>query len=83
MNRRDFLRRTSAVAAGVVAADQIDLLDRLGWKRRFFPGATFAPKGGGHMIPDGGYESLISTPAPTKWVTIELGGKTFYQPVWL
>lgn len=45
MNRRDFLRRSALVAAGVVAADQLDVLDRLGWKRRFFPGwsrAAFA-----------------------------------------
>lgn len=38
MNRRDFLRRASMIAAGAVAADQLELLDRLGWVRRFFPG---------------------------------------------
>lgn len=38
MNRRAFLFRASAIAAGAVAADQIELLDRLGWTRRLFPG---------------------------------------------
>lgn len=38
MNRRDFLRRAALVAAGAVAADQVELLDRLGWKRRLFAG---------------------------------------------
>jgi hypothetical protein len=38
MERRDFFRRAALVAAGVVAADQLDLLERLTWKRRFFPG---------------------------------------------
>lgn len=38
MNRRDFLRRSALIAAGAVAADQLELLDRLGWVRRFFPG---------------------------------------------
>lgn len=40
MNRRDFLRRASLIAAGVVAADQIELLDRLGWTRKIFPAAV-------------------------------------------
>jgi hypothetical protein len=38
MNRRDFLQRAALVAAGTVAVDQLGLLDRLGWKRRFFGG---------------------------------------------
>lgn len=33
MNRRDFLRRAALVAAGAVAADQLDLLERLAPKR--------------------------------------------------
>lgn len=36
MNRRDFLRRASFAASGIVAADQFELLDRMGWVRRFF-----------------------------------------------
>lgn len=36
MNRRDFLRRSSLIAAGVVAADQLEILERVG--RRVFPG---------------------------------------------
>lgn len=38
MNRRDFLRRSALVAAGAIAADQLDLVERLGWKRRLFAG---------------------------------------------
>lgn len=38
MDRREFLRRAALIAAGTVAVDQLDLLDRLGWVRRFFPG---------------------------------------------
>ena len=36
MQRREFFRRSALVAAGVVAADQLDLLDRLGWTRKMF-----------------------------------------------
>ena len=41
MNRREWLRGAALISAGVVAADQLDLLDRLGWTRRFFAGANF------------------------------------------
>lgn len=41
MNRREWLRGAALIGAGVVAADQLELLDRLGWKRRFFAGAEF------------------------------------------
>lgn len=37
LSRREFLRRSALIAAGAVAADQLELLDRLGWVRRFFP----------------------------------------------
>jgi hypothetical protein len=40
MNRRDFLKRLGLVTAGIVAADQLEVIERLGWKRRFFPGFT-------------------------------------------
>ena len=40
MNRREFLKHAGLIAAGAVAADQLELLDRLGWRRRFFPGFT-------------------------------------------
>ena len=35
MNRRDFLRRSALVAAGAVAADQVELLERLTHRRVF------------------------------------------------
>ena len=41
MNRREWLRGAALISAGVVAADQLDLVERLGWKRRFFAGADF------------------------------------------
>lgn len=43
MNRRDFLRRAALLAAGTVAADQLELVERLGWTRRLFPGWTRGP----------------------------------------
>lgn len=55
MDRRDFFRRSAVLAAGVVAADQLELVERLGWKRRFFAGwsepgkptiVSFATEGG-------------------------------------
>jgi hypothetical protein len=47
MDRRDFLRRASLVAAGLIAADQLELLERLTFKRRLWPGHSFAdPEGG-------------------------------------
>lgn len=36
MDRRSFLRRAAIVASGAIAADQLDLIDRLGWVRRLF-----------------------------------------------
>lgn len=40
MNRRDFFKKASIVAAGIVAADQLEILDRLGWTRKLFPSAA-------------------------------------------
>jgi hypothetical protein len=37
-SRREFLKRAGFIAAGFVAADQLALLDKLGWSRKFFPG---------------------------------------------
>lgn len=36
MNRRAFFRNAALIAAGAVAADQLELIDRLGWKRKLF-----------------------------------------------
>jgi len=35
MNRRDFFRRAAAIAAGVVAADQFEILERLNHRKVF------------------------------------------------
>lgn len=41
MDRRQFLRNASMLAAGVVAADQLDVLDRLLWEpKRLWTGWT-------------------------------------------
>lgn len=40
MDRREFLRRSAIVAAGAVAANQIEILERLTHERKFFPGFT-------------------------------------------
>lgn len=40
-SRREFLRRAAILTAGVVAADQLELVERLGWKRTLFP--SFSP----------------------------------------
>lgn len=46
MNRRDFFRRSALLSAGIVAANQLELIDRLTWKRSLFPGATFTKRNG-------------------------------------
>jgi hypothetical protein len=38
MDRRRFFRNSAILAAGLVAADQLELLDRLGWERKLFSG---------------------------------------------
>jgi hypothetical protein len=43
MDRRSFLRAAGLVAAGVVAGDQLELLERLTHRRRFFPGWSPMP----------------------------------------
>ena len=42
MDRRKFLRNASLIAAGVVAADQLEILERLTWKRRLFVNPGFS-----------------------------------------
>jgi hypothetical protein len=41
LDRRNFLKKAAIVTATVVAADQLDLLERLTHTRKFFPGADF------------------------------------------
>lgn len=43
MDRREWLKRAALIATGTVAADQLELLDRLGWVRRLFPSAAIPP----------------------------------------
>lgn len=42
MDRRTFLRNSAILAAGVVAVDQLELLERLAPRRLYWPGASFA-----------------------------------------
>lgn len=62
MQRREFLRRCALIAAGIVAADQLDVLEMLA-PRKFFLGAEFGhweQISSGRVLPDGGYESTLS-----------------------
>jgi hypothetical protein len=43
MDRRSFLRRAAIASSGIVAADQLELLDRLGWVRRWFTSVALVP----------------------------------------
>jgi hypothetical protein len=40
MNRREWFKKAAILATGAVAANQLELLDRLGWKRTLFPSAA-------------------------------------------
>ena len=40
MDRREFLKRAALIATGAIAADQLELLERLGHVRKFFPSAA-------------------------------------------
>lgn len=75
MNRRDFLRRAALVAAGAVAADQLELLDRLGWVRRLFSGwRAPAPFGGmtsGEYIASGAWSASVSAGGPLTLATLK------------
>lgn len=44
MDRRQFFRNATLIAAGTVAADQLELLERLTWKRRCFPSAALSSR---------------------------------------
>lgn len=43
MNRREFFKRAALIAAGVVAADQLELLERLAHKK-VWAGHSFEPR---------------------------------------
>lgn len=58
MDRRLFLRRASLIAAGIVAADQLDLLDRLSWSRTMFPSGTIVSAPGA-SITDADLSALL------------------------
>lgn len=41
MNRRNFLFQSAATAAGIVVVNDLEILERLLWRRRLFLGAAF------------------------------------------
>ena len=76
LTRRQFLRNSALIAAGVIAADQLEILDRLA-PRRLWAGADFAARRipltithamGMQHIPDGGYEAM-------PWNVSEVAGR--------
>lgn len=62
MNRRLFLRNAGLLAAGVVAADQLELVERLGRTRRLFAGWRGIPTlyGDGWHDDTEGVRALVS-----------------------
>lgn len=44
MDRRLFLKRSAIIATGAIAADQLELLERLTHVRRLFPSASLVPE---------------------------------------
>jgi hypothetical protein len=72
--RRDFLRGAALIAAGVVTADTLELLDKIGWRRRFFPGWS-APRYPTILDGQGGERIAI------EWS--KDGGKVWERGLWL
>lgn len=75
MNRREFLRRSAIIAAGVIAADQLELLERLS-PRRLFPGADFTP------IADSPFGPLVTREITTTAELDRLIKEVYSQPLY-
>jgi hypothetical protein len=43
MNRRDWLKKLTALAAIGIAGDQLEIMEKLNWKRTLFPSAAVDP----------------------------------------
>lgn len=74
MDRRAFLRNAAVVTAGVVAADQLELVERLGWSRRFFPGWSPARNEDWRLVettPFDEFDHAVLTVSTGGYVTIE------------
>lgn len=70
LSRREWLKNTALVGAGLLTVERLDILDRLAPRSLFasapiarVPLIVLAPWAGGAMIPDGGYEA-VCTSAP-------------------
>ena len=74
MDRRRFLRRAALIAAGAVAADQIELLERLTWRRRFFPGWSPASSWPALRIYDYHGTLLAELSQPGPWTRVLRAG---------
>jgi hypothetical protein len=44
MNRREWLKKAALIATGAIAADQLEILEQLTWRRSLFPSASFELK---------------------------------------
>lgn len=71
MNRRIFLRNSALIASGAIAADQLDLLERL-MHKKVFAGADFTPP----IILDSHFGLLVTNLVRDPWVE-----RQFRQPV--
>lgn len=70
MNRREFLHRASMLAALGIAAEDLDLIERLGWKRTLFPSVDLRP-----AMRTISFEFDLKT--GTAWMLGSGGGKAF------
>lgn len=64
MNRLDFLKRASAIVAGIAVGDRLELLDRIDWKRTLFPGFGSGPivtpyTGGSIVVTKAQWDALL------------------------
>lgn len=79
ISRRDFLRRSSLIAAAVVAADQLELLERLSSHRVFTTGGyepvmTLQSAYGCAPTPEGYITGLFSFSPGTRILGVRNGG---------
>jgi len=73
-SRRDFLRKATLIASGIVAADQLEILDRIGWTRTLFPSVALDQRFTyelGFLVTEEMLEDMMVYPAPdiARWRT--------------
>lgn len=76
MDRRRFLRNASLIAAGLIAADQLALIEHLEPRRLLFPGwSPPAPKSLREQLADVIYNI---SPVETPFVSARRGGSVYF-----